>query len=142
MRAQYRRKLKNPEMSTLWRRADLLQCGPCRLPYVSFGVVFRHGQSAFGGRRGWADLAQNIGRTELPARKPAWLRMERQGGAAYNGLKTLLRSQSLHTVCESANCPNRGECFANRTATFMIMGDVCSRKCSFCALMPRSTYHR
>lgn len=67
-----------------------------------------------------------------PVRKPDWLRMHRQGGPAYNGVKTLLRQSSLHTVCESANCPNRGECFSNRTATFLLMGDVCTRHCTFC----------
>lgn len=69
----------------------------------------------------------------LPAaRKPAWLRMKRQGGADYNDLKRLLRTSRLNTVCESANCPNRGECFNSRTATFMLLGDVCTRHCTFC----------
>ena len=67
-----------------------------------------------------------------PPRKPSWLRMKRQGGEDYNDVKRLLRSSSLNTVCESANCPNRGECFGSRTATFMLMGDVCTRHCTFC----------
>ncbi len=69
---------------------------------------------------------------QLPLRKPAWLRMKPQGGTAYNEVKTLLRQASLNTVCESANCPNRGECFASRTATFLLMGEVCTRHCTFC----------
>ena len=65
-------------------------------------------------------------------RKPAWLRMPRQGGAEYNQMKKLLRTASLNTVCESANCPNRGECFASGTATFLLMGQTCTRHCTFC----------
>ena len=65
-------------------------------------------------------------------RKPAWLRMKRQGGPAYNEVKRLLRSANLDTVCEEANCPNRGECFASRTATFLLMGPTCTRHCTFC----------
>ncbi len=68
----------------------------------------------------------------MTARKPEWLRMKRQGGADYNDLKRLLRTSRLNTVCESANCPNRGECFSSRTATFMLLGDVCTRHCTFC----------
>jgi len=68
----------------------------------------------------------------LPARKPSWLRRKRQGGADYNDVKRLLRTASLHTVCESANCPNRGECFNSRTATFMLLGEICTRRCTFC----------
>ena len=67
-----------------------------------------------------------------PPRKPSWLRMKRQGGADYNDVKRLLRSSSLNTVCESANCPNRGECFNSRTATFMLLGETCTRHCTFC----------
>jgi lipoyl synthase len=69
---------------------------------------------------------------DLPQRKPSWLRMKRQGGPEYNALKKLLRTASLNTVCESANCPNRGECFSSKTATFLLMGDVCTRHCTFC----------
>jgi len=65
-------------------------------------------------------------------RKPAWLRMQRQGGERYNRMKRLLRSASLNTVCEAANCPNRGECFGSGTATFLLMGHVCTRHCTFC----------
>ncbi|MGD9549278.1 MAG: lipoyl synthase [Candidatus Krumholzibacteriia bacterium] len=78
------------------------------------------------------NLIPDLGRAAPPPRKPDWLRMKRQGGPAYNEVKSLLRQASLNTVCESANCPNRGECFASRTATFLLMGDVCTRHCTFC----------
>lgn len=77
-------------------------------------------------------LITDLGKATPPPRKPSWLRMKRQGGENYNDVKRLLRTSSLNTVCESANCPNRGECFDNRTATFMLMGDVCTRHCTFC----------
>ncbi len=78
------------------------------------------------------DLITDLGSAPLPARKPSWLRMKRQGGSDYNDVKRLLRTSSLNTVCESANCPNRGECFNSRTATFMLLGEVCTRYCTFC----------
>lgn len=69
----------------------------------------------------------------LPSRrKPEWLRMKRRGGDEFNELKRLLRSASLSTVCESANCPNRAECFSSGTATFLLMGEICTRHCTFC----------
>lgn len=69
--------------------------------------------------------------TEL-ARKPSWIRARPQGGETVQRLKRILREQGLHTVCEEANCPNLGECFNGGTATFMILGDVCTRRCPFC----------
>ncbi|MCP4291150.1 MAG: lipoyl synthase [bacterium] len=65
-------------------------------------------------------------------RKPEWLRMKRRGSEDFNEVRRLLRSASLSTVCETANCPNRAECFGSRTATFLLMGDVCTRHCTFC----------
>jgi lipoic acid synthetase len=70
----------------------------------------------------------------LPDRRPDWLRVRLPVGDNYNDLKQLMRSKSLHTVCEEARCPNMGECWANRTATFMILGSVCTRSCGFCAV--------
>ncbi len=67
-----------------------------------------------------------------PARKPSWIRSKAPIGNKVAHLKTLLREQNLHTVCEEAACPNLGECFSHGTATFMIMGDVCTRRCPFC----------
>ncbi|MGB9606666.1 MAG: lipoyl synthase [Bryobacteraceae bacterium] len=69
-----------------------------------------------------------------PAR-PAWLRAPAPGGENYRELKTLVRQLGLHTVCESAACPNVGECWNHRTATFMILGNVCTRRCGFCAVL-------
>ena len=72
--------------------------------------------------------------TVLPERRPDWLRVRLPVGDNYNDLKQLMRAKSLHTVCEEARCPNMGECWANRTATFMILGSVCTRSCGFCAV--------
>jgi lipoic acid synthetase len=66
------------------------------------------------------------------ARKPSWLKMKMPGGAGYGRLKNLVHSHRLHTVCESAKCPNLGECWSAGTATLMILGDVCTRSCGFC----------
>ena len=62
-------------------------------------------------------------------RKPDWIRVKSGSGAGYNEVKKLLREHSLVTVCEEASCPNIGECFSKGTATFMILGDVCTRRC-------------
>ena len=67
-------------------------------------------------------------------RKPAWLKVRAPGGANYIRLKRLLRDANLHTVCEEAHCPNIGECWEDATATFMILGDVCTRNCGYCAV--------
>ncbi|MEA3291002.1 MAG: lipoyl synthase [Pseudomonadota bacterium] len=65
-------------------------------------------------------------------RKPAWIRARFTGTAEVMRLKNVLRKNGLHTVCEEAACPNLGECFGNGTATFLIMGDICTRRCPFC----------
>jgi lipoic acid synthetase len=67
-----------------------------------------------------------------PARKPPWLKMKMPGGESYARLLKLVNDQRLHTVCQSAKCPNMGECWAAGTATLMILGDVCTRSCGFC----------
>lgn len=67
-----------------------------------------------------------------PQRRPEWLKVRFPDGENYAGLKRLLRSSGLHTVCEEANCPNIGECFNQKTATFLILGDICTRGCRFC----------
>jgi lipoyl synthase len=66
--------------------------------------------------------------------RPDWLRVKFLGGERYQGLKRTMRTLSLHTVCESARCPNMGECWDHGTATFMILGDICTRACGFCAV--------
>lgn len=70
--------------------------------------------------------------TQTPLRKPAWIRAKSPAGPEIQRLKSVLRANRLHTVCEEASCPNLGECFAHGTATFMIMGDICTRRCPFC----------
>lgn len=70
--------------------------------------------------------------TTTPLRKPAWIRARSPAGPEVQRLKTVLREHRLHTVCEEASCPNLGECFGHGTATFMIMGDICTRRCPFC----------
>ena len=71
-------------------------------------------------------------RRERPQRRPEWLRVRLRTDETYHQLKRLMRSKRLHTVCEEAHCPNIGECWAHRTATFLILGDVCTRNCRFC----------
>jgi lipoic acid synthetase len=65
-------------------------------------------------------------------RKPEWIRMKVPDSARYQEIKKILRDNHLHTVCEEASCPNIGECFSGGTATFMILGDICTRRCPFC----------
>ena len=67
-------------------------------------------------------------------RLPDWFRVPAPGSSRYRELKDLVRGLNLHTVCESARCPNIGECWNSGTATFMILGDVCTRSCGFCAV--------
>lgn len=67
-----------------------------------------------------------------PLPKPKWIRSQVHGSAEVQRLKGILREARLHTVCEEANCPNLGECFGGGTATFMIMGGICTRRCPFC----------
>jgi lipoyl synthase len=66
--------------------------------------------------------------------RPDWLRVKFFGGERYQNLKRIMRTLELHTVCESARCPNMGECWEHGTATFMILGDICTRACGFCAV--------
>lgn len=67
-----------------------------------------------------------------PLKKPSWIKVKLPTGENFNRVKNLLREHKLHTVCEEASCPNIGECFDKGTATFMIMGDICTRRCPFC----------
>lgn len=70
--------------------------------------------------------------THTPLRKPKWIRIKQSAGSKIEKLKSTLRSQKLFTVCEEAMCPNLSECFNHGTATFMIMGQICTRRCPFC----------
>lgn len=69
-----------------------------------------------------------------PARKPPWLKVKAPGGANYAEVRRLMADLDLHTVCEEAHCPNIGECWEHRAATFMVLGDVCTRNCAYCAV--------
>jgi len=75
-----------------------------------------------------------IGVASHPVRRPVWLKVRLPGGDNYHNLKRLMRGLALHTVCESARCPNIGECWLHRTATFMVLGNLCTRRCGFCAV--------
>jgi lipoic acid synthetase len=72
--------------------------------------------------------------TTVRRRHPDWIKVRAPGGEAFQATKRLVRDLKLHTVCEEALCPNIGECWGHRTATFMLMGDVCTRNCGFCAV--------
>jgi lipoic acid synthetase len=81
-----------------------------------------------------AELIQIDLAPRKPAPKPEWLKARAPVGDNYHDLKKLARSLNLHTVCESAHCPNIGECWNHRTATFMMLGNTCTRRCGFCAV--------
>lgn len=70
----------------------------------------------------------------VPGERPPWLRVRIRNEEEYGEMRSLLRGLKLHTVCEEAGCPNIGECFGQRTATFLILGDTCTRNCRFCAV--------
>jgi lipoic acid synthetase len=91
------------------------------------GVVTPKGSSRIRAHAGIETL-------DLRSRKPSWLKVRSPGGPSYRRLKELMRSGGLHTVCEEAGCPNIGECWEAGTATFMILGDVCTRACKYCGV--------
>jgi lipoyl synthase len=70
-----------------------------------------------------------------PIRRPSWIKVRAPSGETVDHLRDMMRSKALHTVCEEANCPNMGECWGSGTATFLILGDVCTRRCGFCDIM-------
>jgi lipoyl synthase len=67
-----------------------------------------------------------------PMRRPSWIKVQAPSGETYENLQTLMRQKTLHTVCEEAGCPNMGECWGSGTATFLLMGAICTRTCGFC----------
>ncbi|HTP94705.1 MAG TPA: lipoyl synthase [Burkholderiales bacterium] len=89
-------------------------------------------------QKGEAKTARAFGKSAIPIvpaqrlKKPDWIRVRLGDGARFNEIKQILREHRLHTVCEEASCPNIGECFGKGTATFMILGDLCTRRCPFC----------
>jgi lipoic acid synthetase len=78
------------------------------------------------------DEIQTVPSDPKPLRRPEWIKVRAPGGETYDWLKNLMRSKELHTVCEEAMCPNIGECWGKGTATFLMMGDTCTRSCGFC----------
>ena len=72
--------------------------------------------------------------TTVKTKKPKWLKVKLPTGEAYKNVRSLVSEHKLHTICESGNCPNMGECWGAGTATFMILGNVCTRSCTFCAV--------
>ena len=83
---------------------------------------------------GTSQLVQIEPGPRIPQPKPEWLKARAPMGENFHQLKKLARGLGLHTVCESAQCPNIGECWNHRTATFMLLGDICTRRCGFCAV--------
>ena len=96
--------------------------------------------SAYSGENASSTVPAKLERVDLvtigprPVSRPAWLRAPAPAGDNYRELKQMITDLKLHTVCESAACPNVGECWNRRTATFMILGNVCTRRCGFCAV--------
>ncbi len=86
------------------------------------------------GRLGESTAEMGAGSRHYGERMPRWLLRPVRSGAGMAQVRSVLDAYGLHTVCRSARCPNHGECFASRTATFMILGDVCTRHCTFCAV--------
>jgi lipoic acid synthetase len=95
-----------------------------RLPHVKSEIAMA----------GTSQLVQIEVSPPLRQPKPEWLRAKAPVGDNFHNLKKLARGLGLHTVCESAQCPNIGECWNHRTATFMLLGDICTRRCGFCAV--------
>ena len=89
-------------------------------------------------QKGAAKTARSHGRAAIPIvpaerlKKPDWIRVKAGNTQRFTQIKQILRDHALHTVCEEASCPNIGECFGKGTATFMILGDLCTRRCPFC----------
>ncbi len=79
-------------------------------------------------------IVSNIQESESKVKKPSWLRVKLPTGESYRHVRNLVDTHKLHTICESGNCPNMGECWGAGTATFMILGNTCTRSCGFCAV--------
>ncbi|MEO6915784.1 MAG: lipoyl synthase [Chitinophagaceae bacterium] len=79
-------------------------------------------------------IVSNISESESRVKKPSWLRVKLPTGESFKHVRELVDTHKLHTICESGNCPNMGECWGEGTATFMILGNTCTRSCGFCAV--------
>jgi len=136
----YDRVLKLLETRRDSREKEKVHQGPSpkngQSPYAAVHHFSSH-SSPLGSRCPIASTMESVPATmpqHLQPRRPEWLRAPAPAGENYRQLKTLIGGLRLHTVCESAACPNVGECWNNRTATFMILGNVCTRRCGFCAV--------
>lgn len=78
------------------------------------------------------EVIENELKKPKPARRPEWIKVRAPSGETYESLRKMMRAKSLHTVCEQAKCPNIGECWGSGTATFLMLGDICTRSCGFC----------
>ena len=90
------------------------------------------------------DVLKVLGPETLPfrSRKPRWFKVPAPGGERYRELDRMISSEGLHTVCQEAACPNVGDCWERGTATFMILGDTCTRRCGFCNVKTgKPTFH-
>ena len=96
--------------------------------------VLRIHQTRSRANPGGMDVTKVLGEDVLPfrTRKPAWFKVPRPGSARYRELSKTISDEGLHTVCQEAACPNIGDCWDRGTATFMILGDTCTRRCGFC----------
>lgn len=101
---------------------------------IPVGCSFRISRHPCGYNKNVMELVQIDPARTIPAPKPEWLKARAPVGENYHDLKRLARSLNLHTVCESAHCPNIGECWQHKTATFMMLGNLCTRRCGFCAV--------
>ena len=101
---------------------------------MSAEPILRVHQTRSRSNPGGMDVMKVLGEDVLPfrARKPAWFKVPRPGSAKYRELSKTIADEGLHTVCQEAACPNIGDCWERGTATFMILGDTCTRRCGFC----------
>ena len=100
-------------------------------------IIYCFSPTMKGGMQVAVDKMSPKTRTATTERKPDWLKIKLASGEQYETfkeIKRMMRTKTLHTVCEEAKCPNIHECWVNRTATFMILGDICTRACRFCAV--------
>ena len=86
--------------------------------------------------KGWVKLSlpKKTSENKVRTKKPSWIRVKLPIGKKYTELRSTVEKNNLHTICVSGNCPNMGECWTEGTATFMILGNVCTRSCTFCAV--------
>ena len=104
------------------------------MPLFQLQSIRNHKESSILYNCAVTELVQIAPALKAPAPKPEWLKARAPMGENYHDLKRLARSLNLHTVCESAHCPNIGECWRHKTATFMMLGNLCTRRCGFCAV--------